>query len=111
MRNIGVPLAHTALAIQSIDKGLSKLILNQEAINSDLEKNWAVVAEAIQTILRRENFDQPYEALKALTRGNQTINQKSIHLFIDSLQLNENIKLELKSITPFNYVGKFSIHF
>lgn len=111
LRNIGVPLAHTALAIQSIDKGLSKLILNQEAINSDLEKNWAVVAEAIQTILRRENFDQPYEALKALTRGNQTINQKSIHLFIDSLQLNENIKLELKSITPFNYVGKFSIHF
>ena len=111
LRNIGVPLAHTALAIQSIDKGLSKLILNQEAINSDLEKNWAVVSEAIQTILRRENFDQPYEALKALTRGNQTINQKSIHLFIDSLQLNENIKLELKSITPFNYVGKFSIHF
>ncbi len=106
IRNIGVPIAHTFLAINSTSKGLKKLILNPEKINADLEENWAVVAEAIQTILRRENYPQPYEALKNLTRNNEKITKESLHQFIDSLKINAAIKNELKSFTPFNYTGK-----
>ena len=105
IRNIGVPVAHTILAINSLGKGLKKLILNQQKINTDLEDNWAVVAEAIQTILRRENYPQPYEALKELTRGNEKITKEIIHRFIDTLKINSSVKKELKSITPFNYTG------
>jgi len=105
IRNIGVPIAHTILAFNSTFKGLNKLILNQEKINADLEDNWAVVAEAIQTILRRENYPQPYEALKNLTRNNEKITKQSLHNFIDSLKIKSAIKNELKSFTPFNYTG------
>lgn len=105
LRNIGVPVAHTLIAIRSVEKGLNKLLLNEEKLNEDLEKNWAVVAEAIQTILRREKYPNPYEALKALTRGNTAINKKSIHKFIDGLKVNAAIKKELKAITPQNYTG------
>lgn len=107
IRNIGVPAAHTILAFHSIKKGLSKLILNQDKINQDLDNNWAVIAEAIQTILRRENYPNPYEALKELTRGKNTIDKKSIHRFIDSLKINAALKKELKAVTPFNYTGVF----
>ena len=86
-------------------KGLSKLVLNSNALNADLEDNWAVVAEGIQTILRRENYPQPYEALKELTRGKNGINQESIHAFIDGLKVSATIKKELKKITPQNYTG------
>ncbi len=106
LRNIGVPVAHTILAIKSLEKGLKKLILNEQKINTDLEDNWAVVAEAIQTILRRENYPKPYEALKELTRSNEKITRKSLVSFIDSLKINASLKKELKSITPFNYTGK-----
>jgi adenylosuccinate lyase len=105
LRNVGVPLAHTIIAFKSILKGLNKLILNEEAIANDLEKNWAVVAEAIQTILRREGYPKPYEALKGLTRTNEAINQKSIATFIDSLEINSELKEELKKISPSNYTG------
>ncbi len=105
LRNLGVPVAHTFISIRSIEKGLSKLLLNENKLNEDLEKNWAVVAEAIQTILRRENYPNPYEALKVLTRGNATIDKKSIHKFIDGLKVNAEIKKELKAITPQNYTG------
>jgi adenylosuccinate lyase len=105
LRNIGVPFAHTILAFRSIEKGLSKLVLNQGKINEDLEDNWAVVAEAIQTILRRENFPEPYEALKALTRGKTGINKQSLHAFIDRLKVSAAVKKELKSVTPQNYTG------
>lgn len=105
LRNIGVPVAHTHIALQSIEKGLKKLVLNEPAIAADLEKNWAVVAEAIQTILRRENYPQPYEALKALTRGKQAIHKKTIHQFIDGLKISAALKKELKQITPENYTG------
>jgi adenylosuccinate lyase len=104
-RNIGVPVAHTILAINSIQKGLGKLILNQQKINADLEDNWAVVAEAIQTILRRENYPKPYEALKDLTRSNEKITKEKIHQFVDGLKINTKLKKELKSISPFNYIG------
>lgn len=104
-RNIGIPVAHGLIAIKSTTKGLNKLLLNQEAINNDLEHNWAVVAEGIQTILRREGYPKPYEALKALTRTNEQITKTSISEFIDSLDLNEDIKKELKSIYPQNYTG------
>jgi adenylosuccinate lyase len=104
LRNIGVPFSHTILAIKSLEKGIGKLLLNEAKIREDLEHNWAVVAEAIQTVLRRENYPQPYEALKALTRGN-VINQSSIHQFIDQLDITEALKVELRSITPWNYVG------
>jgi len=107
LRNIGVPIAHTLIAFNSIEKGLGKLLLNKQAIENDLDNNWAVVAEAIQTILRRENYPQPYEALKALTRGQNHITEKSIHEFIDTLQINDKVRKELKEITPFNYTGKF----
>lgn len=105
LRNIGVPFAHTILAFRSIEKGLGKLVLNQQKINDDLENNWAVVAEAIQTVLRRENFPEPYEALKELTRGNSTINRQSLHSFIDSLKVPAAVKKELKRITPHTYRG------
>jgi adenylosuccinate lyase len=105
LRNIGVPFAHTILGFKSIEKGLDKLVLNEDKINSDLENNWAVVSEAIQTILRRENYPEPYEALKELTRGNSSINKQSIHRFIDSLKISVAIKKELKRITPHNYTG------
>jgi adenylosuccinate lyase len=105
IRNIGMPLAHTILAINSLTKGLHKLILHPEKINEDLENNWAVVAEAIQTILRRENYPQPYEALKNLTRSNEKITKNSLHQFIDALKVPATIKKELKSFTPFNYTG------
>src|ERR1700750_77322 len=105
LRNLGVPVAHTFISIRSIEKGLGKLLLNENKLNEDLENNWAVVAEAIQTILRRENYPNPYEALKALTRGNATINKKSIHKFIDGLDVEASIKKELKAITPHNYTG------
>lgn len=105
IRNIGVPFAHTIISFNSINKGLEKLLLNEDAIKADLDKNWAVVAEAIQTILRRENYPQPYEALKDLTRGKTTIDKKSIHQFIDKLKVKPSVKKELKAISPFNYTG------
>ncbi len=105
LRNIGSPMAHTILAIRSIEKGLDKLVLNQQKMQQDLEDNWAVVAEAIQTILRRENYPNPYEVLKDLTRGNNKINKESMHDFIDSLKINATLKKELKKITPHNYTG------
>lgn len=104
-RNLGVPLAHSLLAYKSLRKGLEKLILNENKLAEDLENNWAVVAEAIQTILRRENYPNPYEALKALTRVNTKMNQKVIHDFVDQLEISESVKMELKAITPSNYVG------
>ncbi|HSH19548.1 MAG TPA: adenylosuccinate lyase [Draconibacterium sp.] len=106
-RFIGVPFGHTIIAIKSTLKGLNKLLLNKSAIEKDLEDNWAVVAEAIQTILRREFFPNPYEALKDLTRKNEIIDQKSIHNFIDNLNVSEGVKTELKKITPQNYTGIF----
>lgn len=107
LRNVGVPLGHAILAYQSILRGLNKLILHEEALYADLEKNYAVVAEAIQTILRREGYPKPYEALKELTRTNQSITQESIALFIDGLAISESLKSELKNITPHNYTGIF----
>ncbi len=109
IRNIGVPVAHTIFAMRSIQKGMSKLILNEQKINEDLDNNWAVVAEAIQTILRRENYPEPYEALKQLTRGNTILNNNSIHAFIDSLKVSPVIKKELKAIAPHNYTGYFPL--
>ena len=105
LRNIGIPLSHSFLALRSLDKGLGKLLLNQQKMEEDLERNWAVVAEAIQTILRRENYPQPYEALKDLTRGKSSISKDDIHAFIDSLKVSAKIKKELKTITPHNYTG------
>lgn len=105
LRNIGVPVAHTLLAVKSIEKGIEKLVLNPAAITNDLDDNWAVVAEAIQTILRRENYPQPYEALKELTRGKTAIDKKAIHRFINTLRIPPAVKKELKAITPFNYTG------
>lgn len=105
LRNIGVPFSHTIIALKSISKGIGKLVLNEDAIRADLDKNWAVVAEAIQTILRREHYPKPYEALKELTRGKTSINKESIHKFIDQLEVKVAVKKELKKITPFNYTG------
>lgn len=105
IRNIGVPMAHTIIAIESTKKGLGKLILNETKIDSDLENNWAVVAEAIQTVLRREAYPNPYETLKQLTRTNETITQQSIQNFINNLNVSENIKQELLQITPQTYTG------
>lgn len=105
VRNIGVPVAHTVIALKSLLKGLNKLILNEDRIRADLQDNWAVVAEAIQTILRREGYPKPYEALKALTRTHQRIDQKGIADFIDTLDVSKNVKDELTSITPENYTG------
>ena len=105
IRNIGVPLGHSLIAYTSVLKGLGKLILNDSAIAADLDANWAVVAEAIQNILRKEGYDKPYEALKELTRGKTMVNEDDITAFIDSLNTTEDIKAELKTITPFNYFG------
>lgn len=105
LRNIGVPFAHTILSFLSIEKGMSKLLLNEQKIREDLNNNWAVVAEAIQTVLRRENYPQPYEALKELTRGKEQITKESIHHFIDGLQVPVRVKKELKRIEPGSYVG------
>ena len=105
LRNVGVPFAHTYIALTSLLKGCNKLILNQAALNKDLEENWNVVAEAIQTILRRENYPNPYEELKKLTRTNDQMDQQKFHSFIDGLSVSADVKNELKKITPFNYLG------
>jgi adenylosuccinate lyase len=105
LRNIGVPLAHMQIALKSLLKGLDKMELNKEALKADLEDNWAVVAEAIQTILRREGYPKPYEALKDLTRKNEKITSKTIREFIEGLKVRTEVKSELKKITPFNYTG------
>ncbi len=105
LRNIGVPMGHSFLALRSIEKGLGKLLLNKQKMEDDLDRNWAVVAEAIQTVLRRENYPQPYEALKALTRGKASITKQDIHEFVDTLKVNAKVKKELKAITPHNYTG------
>jgi len=105
LRNIGVPFGHTLIAFEATLKGLDKLLLNEAKFNDDLENNWAVVAEAIQTILRREGYPNPYEALKGLTRTNTRIDQKAIHDFIDTLEVSNEIKSELRAITPGNYLG------
>lgn len=105
LRNLGVPIAHSMIAFKSLIKGLDKLILNEETITRDLEENWAVVAEAIQTVLRRENYPKPYEALKELTRTNTGITKESISAFIDGLNVGDEVKQELKMITPMNYTG------
>ena len=105
LRNIGVPLAHIEIAFKSLTKGLGKLLLNENALYRDLEQCWAVVAEGIQTVLRREGYPQPYEALKALTRTNEAITADSISAFIDTLNVSEAVKTELKAITPHNYTG------
>ena len=105
LRNIGVPVAHSLISFKSIQKGLSKLILNESALERDLNANWAVVAEAIQTVLRRENYPNPYETLKNLTRTNRPVNQELISEFIDTLNVSEDVKKELRSITPSTYTG------
>ncbi|GHT31818.1 adenylosuccinate lyase [Bacteroidia bacterium] len=105
LRNVGVPVAHSLIAISSTLKGLSKLLLNDTALQRDLENAWAVVAEGIQTILRRENYPKPYEALKELTRTNAAITEQSIKAFIETLNVSENVKAELRDITPYNYTG------
>jgi adenylosuccinate lyase len=105
LRNIGVPFTHTILAFKSIEKGLGKLVLNVEKLEQDLESNWAVVAEGVQTVLRRESYPNPYEALKALTRGKKKLDKKTMHQFIDGLKVSAAIKKELKAITPQNYTG------
>ncbi len=105
LRNIGVPMSHTIIALKSIEKGIDKLVLNNEAIYTDLENNWPVVAEAIQTILRRENYPNPYEALKELTRGKSGFNKTTLHQFINGLKISPALKKELKAITPHNYTG------
>jgi adenylosuccinate lyase len=105
LRNIGVPFGHMLIAFKSLEKGLNKLLLNEEKLNLDLENNWAVVAEAIQTILRREGYEKPYEALKYLTRKNEAITKMAIHSFIETLEVSDEVKLELRLITPQNYTG------
>ena len=105
LRNIGVPLGHIVIALQSTLKGLDKLLLNKDALYNDLENCWAVVAEGIQTILRREGYPKPYEALKALTRTNEAITENSISEFIDGLNVSEPVKDELRKITPHTYTG------
>ena len=105
LRNVGLPISHSLIAIKSLKKGINKLVINEEKINYDLEENWAVVAEAIQTILRREGYPNPYEALKELTRLNSKITNKTIKEFIDSLEINDKIKEELRNISPSNYTG------
>jgi adenylosuccinate lyase len=105
LRNVGVPFGHTLIAFASTLKGLNKLLLNESKFQEELDNNWAVVAEAIQTILRREGYPNPYEALKGLTRTNESINQQSIANFIKNLDISDDIKNELKAITPSNYTG------
>ena len=105
LRNIGVPIGHTLIAFQSTVKGLHKLLLNESKFAEDLENNWAVVAEAIQTILRREAYPNAYEALKGLTRTNEKINQRSISDFIETLEVSEEVKTDMRAISPSNYTG------
>jgi adenylosuccinate lyase len=105
LRNVGVPMAHTLLGFKSILKGLNKLILNESAIHADLDDNWAVVAEAIQTILRKEGYPKPYEALKELTRTNSVIEKATLAVFIEGLDISDDLKDYLKGISPFNYTG------
>ncbi|MBO5001776.1 MAG: adenylosuccinate lyase, partial [Prevotella sp.] len=105
LRNIGVPVGHSIISIQSTLKGLRKLILNEESIKADLDDTWAVVAEAIQTILRREAYPNPYEALKALTRTNTKMTEETIHEFVKTLNVSDKVKEELMAITPSNYTG------
>jgi len=105
LRNVGVPFAHTMIALSSMQRGLGKLLVNKAAIDADLESNWAVVAEALQSILRRENYPSPYEALKELTRTNEAMSQERIHAFIDGLDVSAELKAELKAVSPFSYVG------
>ena len=105
LRTIGVPIAHTLIALKSLESGLTKLLLNEAKFTQDLEANWAVVAEAIQTILRKEKFDKPYEALKNLTRKNEAISKESVHEFIENLNVSDGIKSQLKLISPLNYLG------
>lgn len=107
IRNVGVPFGHILIACKSIQKGISKLQLNEDKLNADLDANWAVVAEAIQNILRRESYPSPYEALKGLTRGKTSITKEDIHDFVDGLNVTEDIKAELLAVTPFNYVGYY----
>jgi adenylosuccinate lyase len=106
LRNIGVPMGHTLVALKSLQKGLGKLTLNEGKLYDDLEDNWMVIAEGIQVILRREGYPQPYEALKALTRGRSAVTQAVLHEFIEELAVSEAIKEELKALTPHNYVGR-----
>jgi adenylosuccinate lyase len=105
LRNIGVPFGHTLISFESILKGLKKIYVNEVAINNDIEDNWIVVSEAIQTILRREGFSNPYEILKELTRDNNKINKLTLHKFIDTLDIDDKVKVDLKQITPYNYTG------
>ena len=105
LRNLSVPLGHSLVALQSLQKGLGKLLLNTAAIQADLDANWAIVAEGIQTILRREGYPKPYEALKALTRQNTAITEESIQAFIQTLDVSEEIKQELHRLSPSNYIG------
>jgi len=105
LRNVGVPFSHSSIAIKSTIKGINKLIVNKIKIENDLNNNWAVIAEAIQTILRREGYPNPYETLKELTRKNTSINRDTIHQFIDTLNISSEIKNELKKISPSNYTG------
>jgi adenylosuccinate lyase len=104
-RNIGVPIAHTIISLASLEKGLGKLLLNEDALHRDLENNWAVVAEAIQTILRSVGYPNPYEALKQLTRTNEKVTAKTISDFVDTLEVAPEVKQRLKTITPHNYIG------
>jgi len=105
LRNIGVPICHSLISFQSLLKGLSKIEVNEEAVRQDLEKNWVVIAEGIQTILRREGYPEPYEALKEITRNNKGVTKEDIEGFIENLDLDESVKKELKNLTPFNYTG------
>ena len=105
IRNIGVPLAHMLISLKSLQKGMGKLLINPEKISNDLDLNWAVLAEPIQTILRREKYPDPYNALKSLTRGNAHVTRESLHKFIDTLKVSATVKKELKSLTPDNYTG------
>ncbi|MBQ5402684.1 MAG: adenylosuccinate lyase, partial [Bacteroidales bacterium] len=105
LRNVGVPIAHSVIALESLKKGLGKLILNEAKLKADLENNWAVVAEGIQTILRREGYPNPYETLKALTRTGEGVSQKTISDFIDSLSVSDSVKEELRAISPSSYTG------
>jgi adenylosuccinate lyase len=106
LRNIGVPIGHMLIGLTSLVKGIGKLELNEAAIRADLEANWAVAAEAIQTILRREGYPKPYEALKGLTRTNTAITEETIKAFIETLAVNEEVKAELREISPYNYTGQ-----
>ena len=109
IRNIGVPFSYTLIAFSSLQKGLGKLVLNKEVITNDLNKHWEVTGEAIQTILRREMIPNAYELLKDLTRKNEKVTAESLSIFIDDLPVSDNVKNELKSITPFNYTGIFEV--